>query len=77
MSPHRHILAKHLRIIGIRNHPYTGYGPAMELMRRWQDRFPWREFVTHRYPVTEAVAAMIRSCEPDTMKVVIEPGPVG
>jgi len=77
MSPHRHILAKHLRIIGIRNHPYTAYDPAMELMQRWRDHFPWREFVTHRYPVTEATAAMNRSFEPDTMKVVIGSGPAG
>jgi L-iditol 2-dehydrogenase len=72
MSPHRHILAKNLRIIGVRNHPYTAYGPAMELMRKWRDRLPWQEFVTHRYPVVEAAAAMTRSLELDTMKVVIE-----
>lgn len=74
LSPHRHVLAKHLRIIGIRNHPSTGYGPAMELMRRWQDRFPWREFVTHRFPVADAPAAMRRSFDLDSMKVVIGPG---
>lgn len=74
VSPHRHVLAKNLRIIGIRNHPYTAYGPAMELMRKWRDRFPWREFVSDRFPVRDSATAMRRSFEPDTMKVVIEPG---
>ena len=74
MSPHRHILAKNLRIIGIRNHPYTGYGPALELLHRWGDRFPWRKFVTDRFSVNRAAEAMRRSFDAETMKVVIEPG---
>ena len=36
-----HLLAsKSLRLIGLSNHPFTGYGPSMDLMLRYQDQMP-------------------------------------
>ena len=73
LSPHRHLCAKNIRLIGITNHPFTGYTPSMALMQRYAGIFPFEEFVTHEYPLVQAEQALVRSMTPDCMKVVIVP----
>jgi hypothetical protein len=56
------------------NHPATGYVASLKLLEKFQHSFPLRSFVTHRFKVGEADAAMAQAMKIDeTMKVVITP----
>ncbi len=72
INPHRHIAARQLRIIGMTNHPPSGYVSSLKLLETFQDKYPLSDFVTHEFSVTDAAAAMEKSFDVDsTMKVVI------
>ena len=71
-NPH-HIVSKSLRIIGLSNHPFTGYGASMELLLRAQDQFPLHEFISHRFLLDEAERAMQCALSAESMKVVFAP----
>jgi L-iditol 2-dehydrogenase len=73
ISPHRHLCAKNVRILGVGGEEPAAYGPAMRQMARYMKHYPLREFVTHRYRLREAEAALHKSIEADSMKVVLEP----
>jgi len=51
----------------------AAYGPSMRQMARYMEHYPLREFVTHRFRLSEAEAALHKSLEADSMKVVLEP----
>ncbi len=72
LNPH-HIVSKSLRLIGLSNHPFTGYGASMELLLRYQDSMPLDKFVTHRFPLEQAQQAMDTALNLECMKVVFEP----
>jgi len=77
INVHRHITSKNIRLIGLTNHPSTGYGPALTLMERYADRYPLDEMVSHEYGLTDVDAAMQMSMSPESLKVVMTPnGPV-
>ncbi len=69
----RHLCAKNVRLFGVTNHPYTHYGQSIKLMEKYGHIFPFEKFVTHHYKIEQAEEGLIRSFDPDTMKVVIEP----
>lgn len=71
INPHRHLCAKNLRLIGLTNLAYTGFVPSMELMVLNQDRYDFNKLVTHRYHFTDALQGLMKSMEPDCMKVVL------
>jgi L-iditol 2-dehydrogenase len=73
ISPHRHLLAKCIRLIGMTNHPYTGYGPTLKLMKMHLNAIPFEKIVTHKYKIREAEKAIKKSMGLDSMKVVIMP----
>jgi threonine dehydrogenase-like Zn-dependent dehydrogenase len=73
ISPHRHLCAKNVHILGVGGEEPAAYGPSMRQMARYMKHYPLREFVTHRYPLSEAEAALRKSIEADSMKVVLEP----
>ena len=73
ISPHRHLCAKNVRILGVGGEEPAAYGPSMRQMARYMKHYPLREFVTHRYRLSEAEAALRKSMEADSMKVVLEP----
>lgn len=74
LSPHRHLCAKNARLIGITNHPFTGYTPSMKLMMKYRHSFPFERFVTHEYPLAHTEQALLKSMQLDCMKVVVVPG---
>lgn len=77
INVHRHITSKNIRLIGLTNHPSTGYGPALTLMERYADRYPLEEMVSHEYALEDVDAAMHMSMSPESLKVVMTPnGPV-
>jgi threonine dehydrogenase-like Zn-dependent dehydrogenase len=73
ISPHRHICAKNARILGVGGEEPAAYGPGMRQMARYMKNYPLREFVTHRYGLRDVNAAMKKSVEAESMKVVLEP----
>jgi L-iditol 2-dehydrogenase len=73
ISPHRHLCAKNVRILGVGGEEPAAYGPSMRQMARYMKHYPLREFVTHRYPLNDVESAMQKSIAPDSMKVVLEP----
>ena len=73
LSPHRHFCSKNVRLIGMTNHPFTGYTSSMEMMHKYSHLFPFDKFVTHEYPLSQTEQALLQSMEPDSMKVVVVP----
>jgi L-iditol 2-dehydrogenase len=73
ISPHRHLCAKNVRILGVGGEEPAAYGPSMRQMARYMKNYPLQEFVTHRFPLREVDAALQKSVEAESMKVVLEP----
>jgi len=73
ISPHRHLCAKNVRILGVGGEEPAAYGPSMRQMARYMRHYPLREFVTHRFGLRDVTAAMQKSVEAESMKVVLEP----
>jgi threonine dehydrogenase-like Zn-dependent dehydrogenase len=73
LSPHRHLCAKNVRILGVGGEEPAAYGPSLRQMLRYMKHYPLREFVTHRYALRDVEAAVKKSMEAESMKVVLEP----
>ena len=73
LSPHKHVCAKNARILGVGGEEPGAYGPGMRQMARYMKHYPLREFVTHRYGLRDVAAAVQKSIEPESLKVVLEP----
>jgi threonine dehydrogenase-like Zn-dependent dehydrogenase len=73
LSPHRHLCAKNARILAVGGEEPAAYGPSMRQMARYLKHYPLREFVSHRFQLRDVEAAVQKSIEPDSMKVVLEP----
>ena len=73
LSPHKHLCAKNVRILGVSGEEPAAYGPGMRQMARYMKKYPLREFVTHRFGLRDVEAAVKKSIEPESMKVVLEP----
>ena len=74
INVHRHVCSKNLRLIGLTNHPSTGYGPALRLLERYADRYPFDEMVTHSSGSTTWRPRCGLRMSPDSMKVAVVPG---
>lgn len=73
INPH-HLAARQVRVIGMCNHPPTAYMASLKLLEKFQDIYPLRDFVTHRFAVPKADAAMQAAMDLDrSMKVVVTP----
>jgi L-iditol 2-dehydrogenase len=73
ISPHRHLCAKNVRILGVGGEEPAAYGPSMRQMVRYMRHYPLADFVTHRFGLRDVDAAMKKSMAADSMKVVIDP----
>ena len=73
ISPHRHLCAKNVRILGVGGEEPAAYGPSMRQMVRFMRHYPLPELVTHRFGLRQVDAAMKKSMDADSMKVVIDP----
>jgi len=73
LSPHRHICAKNARILGVGGEEPAAYGPGMRQMARYMKHYPLQDFVTHRFGLQNVEAAMQKSMEANSMKVVLQP----
>jgi threonine dehydrogenase-like Zn-dependent dehydrogenase len=73
ISPHRHLCAKNVRILGVGGEEPAAYGPSMRQMLRYMRHYPLAAFVTHRYGLQQVNEAIHKSMTHDSMKVVIDP----
>jgi L-iditol 2-dehydrogenase len=74
INPHRHLLANQIRLLGMTNHPPTGYVNSLRLLNKFKHAFPLDSFVTHAFPVNEIDRAMAAAFDIDScMKVVMTP----
>jgi threonine dehydrogenase-like Zn-dependent dehydrogenase len=73
ISPHRHLCAKNVRILGVGGEEPAAYGPSMRQMARYMRQYPLKQFVTHRFGLRQVEEAMKKSMAADSMKVVIDP----
>lgn len=73
INPHRHLCAKNVRILGVGGEEPAAYGPSLRQMTRYMQRYPLRDFVSHRFRLQDVDAAMKKSIAKDSMKVVIDP----
>ncbi|MFY9643696.1 MAG: zinc-binding dehydrogenase [Terriglobales bacterium] len=73
ISPHRHLCAKNVRILGVGGEEPAAYGPSMRQMARYMRHYPLDEVVTHRFGLRDVELAMKKSMEADSMKVLIDP----
>lgn len=73
ISPHRHLCAKNVRILGVGGEEPAAFGPSMRQMARYMKHYPLQEFVTHRFGLQEVEEAMQKAMAADSMKVLIDP----
>ena len=73
LNVHRHICSKNIRLLGLTNHPSTAYGPALRLLERHADRYPFEEMVTHEFGLDDVEMAMRTSMSAESMKVAVVP----
>jgi threonine dehydrogenase-like Zn-dependent dehydrogenase len=73
ISPHRHLCAKNVRILGVGGEEPAAYGPSMRQMTRYARQYPIADFVTHRFGLRQVEKAMKTSMASDSMKVLIDP----
>jgi threonine dehydrogenase-like Zn-dependent dehydrogenase len=73
LSPHRHLCAKNARILSVGGEEPAAYGPSMRQMARYLKHYPLQEFVSHRYGLRDVEAAMQKSIDGKSMKVVLDP----
>ncbi len=73
INPHRHLCTKNVRILGVGGEEPAAYGPSMRQMVRYMRHYPLQEFISHKFGLRNVDAAVQKSIEPDSMKVVIDP----
>jgi L-iditol 2-dehydrogenase len=73
VNPHRHLCSKNIRLIGMTNLAYVGYLPVLRMMKAWSKYFDFNKLVTHTYGLEDAEKALLKSMEPDSMKVAVKP----
>ena len=73
LNPHKDILAKNARIMGIPGDELSAYSTSIRLMETTQNRFPWKELITHRFRLDQAHDAMSVALGPNSGKVVFAP----
>jgi len=73
ISPHRHLCAKNVRILGVGGEEPAAYGPSMRQMMRYMRHYPLAKFVTHRFGLRQVEAAVKKSLSDDSVKVIIDP----
>lgn len=74
INPHRHLAAKHIRLIGLTDQPVSSYTPSLKIMDRFKNTFPFEEIITHEYKIEDAEQAFQKSMDAESsMKVVVTP----
>ena len=73
MNPNSDICTRNVTVIGVGGETTESYMPAMRLMAANLERYPFEEFVSHRFGLEEVQHAVELAQTDDAMKVVIAP----
>ncbi len=73
LNPHRHILEKSARLIGVGGDELSAYDSSIRILEATKDTIPWHEAITHKFALEEADQAMETALGPESMKVVFAP----
>ena len=73
VNPHRDILAKNARIMGVGGDDLSSYATSIGLLAATRTQFPWMEMISHRFRLDQAEEAMSTALSADSMKVVFTP----
>jgi threonine dehydrogenase-like Zn-dependent dehydrogenase len=74
INPHRHINRRHLTVKGCWGTAFTHVWRSLHLMAEHTDRFPWRDFVSHTFPLDGANEALAAVAGLKSRKALILPG---
>ncbi len=73
LKPHV-ICSKNLRIMGVGNHPLSGYNPSLRMMQRYQGQYPFDKLITDRFSINQVKQAIEKSMDYEScMKIAIDP----
>ncbi len=70
VDPNRHVCSKGVAILGVGGEVLEQYGPALRMLARSGDRFPFRRVITHRVGL-DGIAHMLEAT--DAIKVLVVP----
>ena len=73
MHPNRHLCSKGITLLGIPGQEPGGYAAGLRAMLRFRNQMPFDEFISDRYGLGSAEEAVLRSINPESPKVVIDP----
>jgi len=73
LNPHRHVNRRHATVLGCWGYEFTHLHRALEMMRRHDARFRWRELVTREYALGEAERALRDMEHLSVVKALIRP----
>jgi len=74
VNPHTQINAKHLDVRGCWGTAFTHVYRGIRMIARTRNRFPWREMVTHAFPLEEANEGLELVAGFNSVKALITPG---
>jgi len=73
LNPHLDINRKHLEVRGSWGSDFSHFWRGMRVLTRYGDRFQWERFITRRYGLDEANAALDDAEHYRTVKALIDP----
>jgi threonine dehydrogenase-like Zn-dependent dehydrogenase len=73
VNPNADICVRDICVLGVGGETASAYGPAMKVMARNLDRFPFERIVSHEMPLERAQEAVTLSETDAAMKVVMAP----
>jgi D-arabinose 1-dehydrogenase-like Zn-dependent alcohol dehydrogenase len=74
INPHAQINRKHVELRGCWGSDYSHFHRAVELAARFQDRVPWADLGSSRYPLEQAGEALAAVERQEVLKAIIGPG---
>jgi L-iditol 2-dehydrogenase len=75
IHPHFQINRKHVELRGCWGSRYEHFHRALDLVRTFGDRVPWREMVSGRYTLDDAGAGLAAVESRHSLKAIITPNP--
>ena len=73
INPHKHILEKSARVMGVGGDEISQYYPSIKLLERTINKYPWEKIISHEYTIENVHKAMdVAMCE-NSMKVILSP----
>ncbi len=73
INPHKHILEKSARVMGVGGDEISQYYPSIKLLERTINQFPWSKIISHEYKINEIHDAMKTAMSDNSMKVLLSP----